>query len=826
MNHVLSRTTAAAALSLGVVIGAGGAAAAATSVANLAAHRTAGGRIVTPHATGVVAHVYTVNTTTDDTLYGSAPPHRCQDQTNQSKCSLRAAIEVASDDFDANRGSWDVIKVPAGTYSLSASVDVSSLYFEYQGDLQIEGAGPTKTVINASSFDNAILDMGATYSTLAVSGVGFTGGYATLDGGAVGVSSDSDATFTDCAFTSNEAASNGGAINVGQYASLTVTDSTFTDNEAEYYGGAVFDEFWGSITLSGDTFTHNTTSFEDPNYGGGAVFVTAPLGVDHSTFKNNTAGGYGGAIYAEDNATITTSTFSGNRAEVDGGAVFASENLIFNNNDAASNNAEVGGAVYVDDVADLSGDTFRSNTAEYGGDIADHGDATVVNTTSTDATASDEGGSVYNYENTLNMTGVTISGARALGDDEGGGGVYAYEGAAFLTNVTITRSSAPTEAYGGGVYCYDCELTSVGGTYTHDSAEYDGGAIFLDDATLTANAMTVSDNTSEVGGGIYAYASSANVDDTTFAGNDAVDDWGGAVAIEYGGSTAITDSSLVDNRADGSDGYGGGIALYADGETTYGVLTNDTIAGNQADYAGGVYTNAADLAISSSTVADNTLARGSAADYGGGLYNNSSYVQSTDTIWSGNGGDQCGGSGISSSGGFNLDSDNSCGLYGAGDIVSHAAKLGPLQNNGGTTVTIAPLSGSLAIGAGGPSCPAFDQRGVAVPTGQACDIGSVFVASSVVTQAFSHPSVVYGAEQSETIKVTVTTKVGGAKPAGTVEVFAGSKLACVASVSNGKGQCALGAKTLKKGTYTFTSKYLGAGDVASSVSSNKSIKVT
>jgi len=48
--------------------------------------------------------------------------------------------------------------------------------------------------------------------------------------------------------------------------------------------------------------------------------------------------------------------------------------------------------------------------------------------------------------------------------------------------------------------------------------------------------------------------------------------------------------------------------------------------------------------------------------------------------------------------------------------------LGPLQDNGGPTQTMALLAGSPAIG-GGANCPALDQRGVARSNG--CDIGAV-----------------------------------------------------------------------------------------------------
>jgi len=51
--------------------------------------------------------------------------------------------------------------------------------------------------------------------------------------------------------------------------------------------------------------------------------------------------------------------------------------------------------------------------------------------------------------------------------------------------------------------------------------------------------------------------------------------------------------------------------------------------------------------------------------------------------------------------------------------------LGPMADNGGSTQTMALLHGSPAIDAGnGANCPATDQRGVARPLGNGCDIGA------------------------------------------------------------------------------------------------------
>lgn len=68
------------------------------------------------------------------------------------------------------------------------------------------------------------------------------------------------------------------------------------------------------------------------------------------------------------------------------------------------------------------------------------------------------------------------------------------------------------------------------------------------------------------------------------------------------------------------------------------------------------------------------------------------------------------------SGGYNLDSDGSCGLTGAGDL-SGDPMLGPLQNNSGRTMTHALLAGSPALDAvaAGACTESADQRGVRRP---------------------------------------------------------------------------------------------------------------
>ena len=99
----------------------------------------------------------------------------------------------------------------------------------------------------------------------------------------------------------------------------------------------------------------------------------------------------------------------------------------------------------------------------------------------------------------------------------------------------------------------------------------------------------------------------------------------------------------------------------------------------------------------------------------------------------------CSTSSVSISGGYNIDSDGSCQVTDPSDLSNVNPLVGPLQDNGGPTPTHALLPGSPAINAiplgdctydddGDPGTPEVpltaDQRGVARPQGDACDIGA------------------------------------------------------------------------------------------------------
>ena len=132
-------------------------------------------------------------------------------------------------------------------------------------------------------------------------------------------------------------------------------------------------------------------------------------------------------------------------------------------------------------------------------------------------------------------------------------------------------------------------------------------------------------------------------------------------------------------------------------------IVNSTISGNSATLGGGIYTYG-NLEVS------NTILNAGAS--GENIFNNGGTVTSH---------------------GYNICSDNGGGyLNGPDDQVNTDPLLGPLQDNGGPTLTHAPLPGSPAIDAGDPNFtppPFRDQRGRCFYRvfGRRIDVGSVEV---------------------------------------------------------------------------------------------------
>jgi hypothetical protein len=173
-------------------------------------------------------------------------------------------------------------------------------------------------------------------------------------------------------------------------------------------------------------------------------------------------------------------------------------------------------------------------------------------------------------------------------------------------------------------------------------------------------------------------------------------------------------------------------------------LTGSTLSGNRALVGGGVFLNAGESDISNVTLSGNTASQGgggglfnnatvrlfhatvtrNAAEAGGGVCNNVGTVTIQNTIVAQNQATQGAAGGPDVNGDFASNGNNLVGIVDGSsgldatfnDLLGTAAgpldaRLAPLADNGGPTLTHALKTGSRAIDAGGDLGFVTDQRG-------------------------------------------------------------------------------------------------------------------
>jgi hypothetical protein len=288
-----------------------------------------------------------------------------------------------------------------------------------------------------------------------------------------------------------------------------------------------------------------------------------------------------------------------------------------------------------------------------------------------------------------------------------------------ISGLTIAQGSisVPATATGGGIRnsgALTLILCTVSGNVASSNGDdgegggiYNSGALTITDSTVSGN--HVSGIFFGSGGGIYN-AGTVMIMSSTISSNVALSSHqSGGGGISNGGTLTITSSTLSDNLS-GSNG-GGGIS---NGGTL--TITSSTLSGNSAASGGGISnTSPGMLMVTGCTLSGNS------ASTGGGIYNlgAQAITASRNTILARNtapGSPDM--SGTLNSGGRNLIGDGTGGSgFDPTDLVGTASapldpKLGPLQDNGGPTLTRALLPGSPAIDAGdNTGAPMWDQRG-------------------------------------------------------------------------------------------------------------------
>jgi len=308
---------------------------------------------------------------------------------------------------------------------------------------------------------------------------------------------------------------------------------------------------------------------------------------------------------------------------------------------------------------------------------------------------------------------LTVENSIVSGNSSGyaGGGIYESSGGTLtVKNSAVTNNLAGA---GGGISMVNATLIVIGSVIADNTTSNNGGGISSLNSTLTLTDSAISGNetTSGSGGGISSGDSTLTVAGSTISGNTA--HLGASGIANIASTLTLANSALSGNTT--TSGAGGGInnfGAYGPYNAATAILKNVTVANNSAPTGGGI-ANGGTIKLKNSLIAHN----------GGG------------------GAPDCSGALVSQ--GYNL-IGNAAGCSGAtdgvnGDLVGSPAgpldpRLGPLQDNGGATMTHALIGDSPAVDAGDPaSCPAKDQRGINRPKGARCDIGA-FELEAIVKQ--------------------------------------------------------------------------------------------
>ena len=316
---------------------------------------------------------------------------------------------------------------------------------------------------------------------------------------------------------------------------------------------------------------------------------------------------------------------------------------------------------------------------------------------------------VATYDGTVMISGLTIT--------NGDCGIGSSFNTLRVSNCVVRGNHSYGGLYNGGYLTIaDSIISDNSGTGVSNY----GYQLTILNSTLSGNSVGQDYAGGGIGSGTFKRPASVEVVNSTISGNSA----GSGGGIASLGPLSIVNSTISGNVATGGvaqPGHGGGIVA------DFVSIMNSTISGNSAGgRGGGIYTYTGQVHIANSTFSGNS------APSGGGIYN-SAVLEAGNTIFNAgaSGENIFNNGGTVTSRGYNICSDNGGGyLNGPGDQINTDPLLGPLQDNGGPTLTHMPLAGSPAIDAGNPNFtppPFRDQRGRCFYRvfGRRIDVGSV-----------------------------------------------------------------------------------------------------
>ncbi|MGB3798338.1 MAG: hypothetical protein WA952_00915, partial [Lewinella sp.] len=600
--------------------------------------------------------------------------------------SLRAAVMMAAPGDE-------IVFAPATN---GQSIGLMTV-IDIRKDLTIRGNGRDMTMISGSGMTRAFSILSdATvmiYDLKIYDGRAFIGGGLRVRAGASlmidGVQVD------ECVAFGGRSDRGGGAVyNEGTF---TMMNSFMANNTAlgrQGSGGAILNAPGGTLDISYSRINHNLA-----NRAGGGIEDASGSGSMVTIMESNinenivyTAPGNGGGIHigSDGDLMITGGSVDMNQAGAEGGGIWNGagtltvSNTVIRMNEAMGNDADQGG-----------GGLYNNGN----GTIILMDSARVFNNKAT-GTSGSGGGILNNVGSTLTIMDSYVSGNEA---NRAGGGIEDASGSGSMFTITdsyVNKNivyNAPGN--GGGIHIGgDGSLTVDGGRVDENQAGAEGGGIWNNTGTLTVKGnasifgnVAMGDDADQGGGGLYNNGGGTIIlsEDVQVLENKATGmaGSGGGILNNTDATLMIYDSRIADNEANragggiedasgsGSEftimntkitgnvvfdapGNGGGIHIGGNGSLTItgGFVDNNT-AGAEG---GGIWNNTGTLAVSGTNFRGN-VALGDDADQGGGaLYNN-------------------GGGVITLSDGVTIENNKATGIAGSG---------GGILNNIGATLTI------------------------------------------------------------------------------------------------------------------------------------------
>jgi hypothetical protein len=597
--------------------------------------------------------------------------------------SLRDAVLQ----FNADSGSGDdTILLQSGTYALTIgnsggqhetaglSGDLNLTSASHRWIIQGAGSsGPNATVIDAGQLQDRVFEIMTPGTQVVFKDLILQGGLAQDDGSNGALAGTTDA-------LGGGILNNGGTVRLDN---VVVQSNVARGGDAAALaaaghnarGGGVYSN-GGALTLVGATIANNQ--------------ATGGRGGDHTGGAPGGDGGSAGSggLYATGGSLdISHSRIASNGATGgQGGDGYLTVNSRGTYYTGGGNGGPgQGGGLYVNGGSfTIATSTIDSNQATGGsGGLGNHNGTT------------SQGGGIYN-QGTL-----TVSNSILSGNSAGAGGGIDNQGTLGVSDSIVSGNYASGFSGSGGGINNGGTATISNSTLSSNTASFGGGIENNQSHTLTISNSTLSDNHARQGGGIENGLGAVTISNSTLSGNFAISTGGG---IDNEGTLTVSNSTLSSNFG----GNGGGIwTAY-----TYPVtLANVTLAANRANGGGGLYV------AQGSPVLHDTLVAG---NFRGATGTNRDDVFGA----------------LNRGGDYNLIGDGT-GMSGLrngvrGNLVGSAYApidplLGPLQDNGGPTQTMALLAGSPAIDAGDPNYtgpPFTDQRGFARVYNGRIDIGA------------------------------------------------------------------------------------------------------